>query len=158
MAYTTSNAPQNDDRRSQMMSMKMQSIASMSDRHLIAHELLKKQSSMKFTTKSSKDLSSENRTGKLMKMMSSQSMSGSMRNLNSMPSANSQSFRIRNAERNASTASKKKAPVEVDRKEKLMKMHSLNPMSQRSIRNNLSSVSEEKQKKSVFSSFRSRKD
>ena len=158
MASSTSNAPQNDDRRSQMMSMKMQSIASMSDRHLIAHELLKKQSSMKFTTKSSKDLSSENRTGKLMKMMSAQAMSGSMRNLNSMPSANSQSFRIRNAERNAST-SQKKAPVEVDRKEKLMKMHSLNPMSQRSIRTNfLSSVSEEKQKKSVFSSFRSRKD
>lgn len=125
-----SSTAENEDRRCNM-SMKMSGIGPMADRHLVAAQLLKEQTCQKFTTKSSKDLSTENRTDKLMNFLSAQTMATSFRSAVSEPSQSSRSFRNLNATRTA--AASQSAPAEVDRKDKLMKMYSLAPTCQKSI-------------------------
>lgn len=113
-----------------MANMNVNSIAPMADRHLVAAELLKQQTCQKFTTKSDKELSTENRTDKLINIFSAQTIaSGS--HVPVSQSQFSRSFRSLNARRTAVRSSS--APTMVDRKEKLMKMYSLAPNCQKII-------------------------
>ena len=132
------NLQSNERRRCTMMPLQMDEFATMSDRHLGASQFLKEQTCQKFefARKSSKDLSSDTveRTDKLINILSAHATMGTGAVAESISGPPGRSFRSLNATRIAAEASQSKAPTQVDRKERLMKMYSLQPNCQQSIK------------------------